>query len=107
MTARIKKGDKVKVISGDHKGTTATVEAVLVKKNAALLEGIGVKARQMKPSRLNPMGGAKNVHTPVSLSKIALVIDNKTGKTSRVGHSKNADGAKTRVARQSNNKEIK
>ncbi len=107
MTARIKKGDKVKVISGSFKGTTATVETVLVKKNAALLEGVGVSARQVKPSRLNPMGGNKNLHTPVALSKLALVTDSKTGKTSRVGYTKSADGTKTRVARQANNKEIK
>lgn len=107
MAMRIKKGDKVKIISGDHKGTTATVEAVLPGKNAALLEGIGVQTRQVKPSRLNPMGGTKNVHTPVPLSKLALVIDDKTGASSRVGYSKNAEGAKVRLARQANNKEIK
>jgi large subunit ribosomal protein L24 len=107
MAQRIQKGDKVKIISGDHKGTTATVEAVLVKKNAALLEGIGVKKRQMKPSRLNPMGGTKDVHIPVPLSKLALVTDSKTGQASRVGYSKNQDGAKVRLARQANNKEIK
>lgn len=107
MSARIRKGDKVKIIAGDHKGTTATVEAILPGKNAALLEGIGTSTRQMKPTQLNPMGGTKNVHTPVSLSKLALVTDAKTGKTSRVGYSINADGAKVRLARQANNKEIK
>lgn len=107
MSARIRKGDKVKIISGDHKGTTATVEAVLPGKNAALLEGIGTFSRQVKPTQLNPMGGTKNVHTPVPLSKLALVTDAKTGKTSRVGYSIKADGAKVRLARQANNKEIK
>jgi large subunit ribosomal protein L24 len=107
MTARIRKGDTVKIIAGSHKGTTAKVESVLTKENAALLEGIGVKARQMKPSRLNPVGGTKNVHTPISLSKLALVIDAKTGATSRVGYNKTTDGTKVRLARQSNNKEIK
>lgn len=107
MAQRIQKGDKVKVISGDHKGTTATVQVVLAKKNAALLEGIGVKKRQVKPTRINPMGGTRDIHTPVPLSKLALVTDAKTGKTSRVGYNKNADGAKVRLARQANNKEIK
>lgn len=107
MAQRIQKGDKVKIMSGDHKGTTATVQAVLAKKNAALLEGIGVKKRQVKPTRINPMGGTREIHTPVPLSKLALVTDAKTGKTSRVGYSKNADGAKVRLARQANNKEIK
>lgn len=107
MASRIKKGDKVKIIAGHLKGSTATVESVLPKKNAALLEGVGTRTRQVKPSQLNPMGGSKNIHTPVALSKLALVTDEKTSKTSRVGYSKNADGVKVRVARQAKNKEIK
>jgi len=79
MASRIKKGDKVKIISGSLKGSTATVEAVLPKKDAALLEGVGVSTRQMKPSRLNPMGGTKNIHTPIALSKLAPVADKKAG----------------------------
>jgi ribosomal protein L24, bacterial/organelle len=104
---RIKKGDLVKVISGSHKGTTAKVLTVLAGKNAVLLEGIGQTHRNVKPSQLNPRGGSKDVHVPTPLSKVALVIDEKTGKTSRVGYVKNADGGTTRVARQANSKEIK
>lgn len=104
---RIKKGDLVKVISGDNKGTTAKVLAVLASKNAVLLEGIGQKHRHVKPNTLNPRGGSKDIHVPTPLSKVALVVDEKTGKTSRVGYVKNADGATTRVARQANSKEIK
>lgn len=104
---RIKKGDTVKLISGSQKGTTAKVVAVLTSKQAVLLEGIGQKHRHVKPNAVNPRGGSKDVHVPTPLSKVALVIDEKSGKTSRVGYVKNADGGKTRVARQANNKEIK
>jgi large subunit ribosomal protein L24 len=104
---RIKKGDTVKVISGTHKGTTAKVLAVLTDKSAVLLEGIGLKHRHLKPSQLNPRGGHKDIHVPTPLSKVALVVDEKSGKTSRVGYVKNADGGVTRVARQANSKEIK
>ena len=104
---RIKKGDTVKVISGVNKGTTAKVLAVLTSKGAVLLEGIGQKHRHVKASQLNPRGGSKDIHVPVSLAKVALVIDEKTGKTSRVGYVKNSDGGKTRVARQAGSKEIK
>lgn len=107
MSARIKKGDTVKLISGAQKGTTAKVLAVNAAEGSVLLEGIGQKHRHIKPSQLNPRGGHKDVHTPVSLAKVALVIDEKTGKTSRVGYVKNADGGTTRVARQANSKEIK
>jgi len=104
---RIRKGDTVKVISGANKGTTAKVLGVSTKKAAVLLEGIGQTHRHVKPSQLNPRGGSKDVHTPTPLHKVALVIDEKTGKTSRVGYVKNADGNTSRVARQANNKEIK
>lgn len=104
---RIKKGDLVKIISGAQKGTTAKVLSVLTSKNAVLLEGVGQKHRHIKPSQLNPRGGSKEIHVPTPLSKVALVIDEKTGKTSRVGYVKNTDGNTVRVARQANNKEIK
>ena len=104
---RIVKGDTVKIISGANKGTTAKVLAVLTSKNAVLLEGIGQKHRHIKPSQLNPRGGSKDIHVPTPLSKVALVVDEKSGKTSRVGYVKNADGGTTRVARQANSKEIK
>ena len=103
---RIVKGDTVKLISGAQKGTTGKVVAVLSKQNAVLIEGIGQKNRHLKPSQLNPRGGSKDIHVPVPLHKVALVVANKTGKTSRVGYLKN-DGVRTRVARQVNNKEIK
>lgn len=106
MANRIKKDDIVKIISGAKKGTTGKVVAVLPKKNGVLVEGLGVMHRHLKPSQLNPTGGHKDVHVPVPLHKVALVVDEKTNKTSRVGY-KTAEGAKSRVAKQSNNKEIK
>jgi large subunit ribosomal protein L24 len=107
MARRIQKNDIVKIIAGTHKGTTGKVLAVLPKKNAALVEGIGTMHRHVKPSQLNPRGGSKDIHVATPLHKLALVVDEKTSKTSRVGYTKNADGAKVRVARQSKNKEIK
>ena len=103
---RIKKGDTVKIISGAEKGTTGKVVAVLTKKAAVLIEGVGVKHRKIKPSQLNPMGGHKDIHVPVSLHKVALVVDEKSGKTSRVGLNK-LEGKTVRVAKQLKNKEIK
>jgi large subunit ribosomal protein L24 len=103
--ARIIKGDTVKLISGAQKGTTGKV--VGVNKDGVLIEGIGLKHRHIKPSQLNPRGSHKDIHVAVPAHKVALVIDEKSGKTSRVGYIKNADGAKTRLARQANSKEIK
>lgn len=108
MARKIIKGDVVKLISGANKGTTGKVEQVLASKNAVLVEGLGLKHRHFKPSQLNPRGGHRDIHVPVPISKVALVIDEKTSKTSRVGRVKKADGnGYARVARQANNKEIK
>ncbi len=106
MANRIKKDDIVKLISGVNKGTTGKVVAVLPKKNAVLVEGLGLKHRKLKPSQLNPTGGHKDIHVPTPLHKVALVVDEKANKTSRVGY-KTAEGVKTRVAKQAKNKEIK
>ncbi len=107
MARRIQKDDIVKIIAGSDKGTTGKVLAVQPKHNAVLIEGIGQKHRHVKPSQLNPRGGSKDIHVGTSLHKVALVIDEKTSKTSRIGYVKNADGAKVRLARQAKNKEIK
>lgn len=106
MSNRIRKDDIVKIIAGADKGTTGKVVAVLPGKNAALVEGVGTKTRKVKPSQLNPRGGTKDIHVPIDLSKLALVTDEKTGTTSRVGYSKDADGAKVRTARQQKGKVI-
>ncbi len=107
MANRIVKGDTVKIITGKDKGITGKVLVVLPKKGAALIEGVGTGYRHVKASQVNPRGGKKDIHVPTSLSKLALVTDEKATKTSRVGYSKSAEGTKTRVARQQKNKEIK
>ncbi|HEY8992617.1 MAG TPA: 50S ribosomal protein L24 [Candidatus Microsaccharimonas sp.] len=103
--ARIIKGDTVKLISGANKGTTGKVVGVTPK--GVLVEGIGMKHRHIKPSQLNPRGSHKDVHVAVPAHKVALVTDEKSGTTSRVGYVKSVDGATVRVARQQNSKEIK
>ena len=103
--ARIRKDDVVKIIAGDHKGTTGKVLSVT--SAGALIEGVGLGHRHVKPSQLNPRGGKKDIHVAMPLHKVALVVDEKTGKTSRVGYVHTADGGKARVARQLKNKEIK
>jgi large subunit ribosomal protein L24 len=107
MAQRIQKDDIVKLISGAKKGTTGKVLRVLAKKNMVLVEGVGNKHRHVKPSQLNPRGGSKDIHVPTPIHKVALVVDEKAATTSRVGYTKNAEGAKVRLARQAKNKEIK
>lgn len=104
MANRIKKDDLVKIIAGKDKGTTGKILSVSAR--GALIEGVGAGHRHVKPNQLNPRGGTKDIHVPTPLHKVALVTDEKAGKTSRVGY-KVTDGVKTRVARQQKDKEIK
>jgi len=73
----MKKGDTVKVITGDHKGKTAVIVAAYPSKMAVALEGIGLVKRNIKPSQTNPRGGTKEVHVPIDVSKVALVESQK------------------------------
>lgn len=104
MANRIRKDDIVKIIAGSDKGITGKVLAVTT--GGVLVEGVGLKTRHVKPSQLNPRGGKKDLHVATPLHKVALVVDEKTSKTSRIGY-KVTDGAKARIARQLKNKEIK
>lgn len=106
-TLRIKKDDLVKVIAGDHKGKTGKVARVDVRNQKVYIDGIGMVKRHIKPSQLNPQGGTKDVHIGISAGKVALVVDEKQGTTSRVGYKTDKDGNKTRVAKALKNKEIK
>jgi large subunit ribosomal protein L24 len=103
----IKAGDLVKLISGAQKGTTGKVLKVNTKDKSILIEGVGVMHRKVKPSQQNPRGGHKDIHVAIPVHKVALVVDDKTSGTSRIGMVIKDDGTKVRVARQFKNKEIK
>jgi large subunit ribosomal protein L24 len=106
MGLRIKKGDLVKVISGSHKGKTGKVVSTDARAQTVTVEKIGMIKRHIKPSQLNPRGGSKEIHKPLPLGNVALVVDETKGKTSRVGYKLDKDGNKIRVAK-STGKEIK
>ena len=106
MGVRIKTGDTVKIISGADKGKTGKVTKVLPAENKVFIEGIGNRERHMRPNMYR-RGGKKEIQVGIDASKVALVIDTKTGTTSRVGYAKNDEGKTVRVARQANNREVK
>lgn len=104
---KIQKNDQVRIIAGDHKGRTGKVVDVFPKTNSVTIEGIGNLKRNIKPNRLNPQGGTREIHRPINVSKVALINPSDESKTTRIGYEIKKDGTKVRVARQANNKEIK
>ena len=106
MGVRIKTGDTVKIISGANKGTTGKVTKVVPSENKVFIEGVGNRTRHMRPTTYR-QGGKKDIQVGIDASNVALIIDAKTGTTSRVGYGKDKDGKAVRIARQANNREIK
>ena len=82
---KIKSGDTVVVIAGDHKGSEGTVLRVLTDKNKAIVEGVNMVKKHQKPSAANPQGGISEKEAPIHISNLALK-DPKSGEVTRVGY---------------------
>ncbi len=100
MKLRIKTGDTVRVIAGDHKGTEGKVMQVDREKNKAIVEGVNMVSKHEKPNAQNPQGGIVKKEAPIHLSNLSL-IDSKSGDTTRVGF-EIRDGKKVRFSKKSN-----
>ena len=97
--SKIKKGDKVVVLSGKDKGRTGEVVKAMPKDGKVIVSGINVHARHRKPSQLNPQGGIERKEAPLHVSNVAIA-DPKGGKATRVRFEVR-DGKKVRVAAKS------
>ena len=100
MKLKIKTGDTVRIIAGDHKGTEGKVLSIDLKKNKAIVEGANMVSKHQKPSAQNPQGGIVQKEAPIHVSNLSL-IDPKSGDVTRVGY-RVEDGKKVRIAKKSN-----
>ena len=96
MAAKIKKGDRVILLTGKDKGRTGNVTKVMPKESRVLVSGVNVVMRHTKPSQGDPQGGIKRKEASIHVSNVAIVDSN--GKPTRVGF-KVEDGKKVRVAK--------
>ncbi len=99
MKLRIKAGDTVRVITGDHKGSEGKVLRVDREKNKAIVEGVNMVSKHEKPSAQNPQGGIVKKEAPIHVSNLSLI--DKSGETTRVGF-EIRDGKKVRFSKKSN-----
>ena len=95
-----KTGDKVVVISGKDKGKEGKITTVLRKENKVVVEGINIVKKHVKPNGQNT-GSIVEVEAPIHASNV-MMIDPKTGKRTRIGHTIDKKGKKIRVAKKSN-----
>lgn len=96
---KIKSGDTVRVIAGEHKGKEGKVVRVDREKNKAIVEGVNLVKKHTKPSAKNPQGGIVEKEAFIHISNISL-IDPKTKETTRVGYEVR-DGEKVRFSKKS------
>ena len=93
--ARIKKGDRVVVLSGKDKGKTGEVTKAIPKDGKVVVSGVNVATRHRKPTQVNPQGGLERIEAPLHISKVAMATAD--GKPTRVRF-ETQDGKKVRVA---------
>ena len=100
--AKIRKGDKVVVLSGRDKGKTGEVTASMPKDGKVVVSGVNVATRHRKANQTNPQGGLERKEAPMHISKVAIA-DPKDGKATRVRFELAGD-KKVRVAVRSGEK---
>ena len=97
MARHIKKGDTVKIISGDHKGATGRILHVYPDKRKVVVQGHNMVKKHVRPSQKNPQGGRIDVEQPMDISNV-LPVNPKTSETTRVRYELQQNGTKKRVS---------
>ena len=96
MAAKIRKGDRVMLLTGKDKGRTGNVTRVMPKLDRVVVSGLNMVQRHTAPSQADPQGGIKHKEASVHISNVAVVDSN--GRATRVGFEVR-DGKKVRVAK--------
>jgi large subunit ribosomal protein L24 len=88
ISFHVKKGDNVTVISGNHKGASGKILAVLPKKEQVLIEGVRIIKKHAKKSQDNPNGAIIEREGPIHVSNVRLVEPAETKKDAKKGTKK-------------------
>ncbi|MBU2592059.1 MAG: 50S ribosomal protein L24 [Patescibacteria group bacterium] len=94
---KIKKDDKIKVLSGKDRGRTGIVKKIFPKKNKVIIAGVNLSKKHNKPRKGSP-GGIVEIETPLWSGKIILICP-QCGKPTRVGYQLDKNGKKYRICR--------
>ena len=92
----VRRGDRVRVMRGNHAGAEGTVLRVLTKENRVVVEGVNLRKRHQRPSQANPEGGIISFEAPIHASNVMLV--DPAGNATRVRSRVEEDGTKERVS---------
>ncbi len=94
----LRKGDTVMVIAGDEKGKTGKITSISKEKQKAVVEGLNMIKKSVKPSAENPQGGFSQQEAPIHISNL-MVIDPSTGKPSKISRKLDDKGKKQRYSK--------
>ena len=86
---KIKTGDTVRVIAGDHKGSEGKILKLFKSKEKAIVEGVNLVKRHTKPNAQNPQGGIVEKEASIHVSNLSLLTP--SGETTRIGYQMNGE----------------
>ena len=95
-----KTGDKVVVIAGKDKGKEGLIKKILKADNKVIVEGINIVKKHVKPAGGNA-GSIEEMEAPIHASNV-MIVDPKTKKRTRIGHTTDKKGKKIRISKKSN-----
>ncbi len=97
MKLKIKSGDTVRVVAGDHKGEEGKIVEIFASKNRAIVEGVNMISKHTKPSAQNPQGGIVKREASIHISNLMLL---ENGEVTKVGY-RIEGGKKVRFSKKS------
>lgn len=98
MSMKIKKGDKIAVITGKDKGKTGDVTRVIPSESKVVVSGINIAKKAFKATKKNPKGGIMEIAKPLEVSNVMLICSN-CSKPARFSISKAKDGKRIRTCK--------
>ncbi len=96
---KLKTGDTVRVLAGEHKGEEGSITRIFKDKYKAIVSGVNMVSKHQKPSASTPQGGIKEMEAPLHISNLSLIDTN--GKSTRVGY-RFEEGKKVRFSKSTN-----
>jgi large subunit ribosomal protein L24 len=96
---KLKTGDTVRVLAGEHKGEEGSITRIFKEKYKAIVSGVNMVSKHQKPSASSPQGGIKEMEAPLHISNLSLIDSD--GKSTRVGY-RFEEGKKVRFSKSTN-----
>ncbi|MCH8210804.1 MAG: 50S ribosomal protein L24 [Planctomycetes bacterium] len=103
MPRHVRKGDTVMITAGDQRGKVGEIKRVIPKSDRVIVQGVNLRTKHLKPTRLNPQGGIITKEAPIHISNVSPVVDGRPG---RVRFKTRDDGSKLRVSATKDEKTI-